>query len=124
MRLPSRDAPQRQLAALVLRMAQEAAGKSAGELIDRMPFTWKGPRSGRIETDTTEEFECAPAAKLPVGTRLHAEGSRQGDLEPDTACRLYPGPRLGSAGSLLSSMASRRPSTSGAFADCASHRAW
>src|ERR1017187_2707393 len=48
-----------------------------------MPFTWKGPRSGRIDTDRTEEFECSEAAKLPDGTRLHPEGSRQGYLEPD-----------------------------------------
>jgi hypothetical protein len=73
-----------QLAALVLRLAQEAAGSSrGGGLLDRMPFTWAGPRSGRIDTDTTEEFECSPAAELPPGTRLHAEGSRRGYLEPD-----------------------------------------
>ena len=72
-----------QLAALVLRIAQEAAHERAGGLIDRMPFTWKGPRSGRIDTDTTEEFERSPAAELPQGTRLHPEGSRQGYLEPD-----------------------------------------
>jgi Replication-relaxation len=72
-----------QTAALVLRIAQEAAHKRGGGLIDRMPFTWKGPRSGRIDTDTTEEFERSPAAKLSKGTRLHPEGSRQGYLEPD-----------------------------------------
>lgn len=72
-----------QLAALVLRIGQEAARGSAGGLIDRMPFTWMGPRSGRIDTDTTWEFERSPAAELPQGTRLHVEGSRQGYLEPD-----------------------------------------
>lgn len=72
-----------QLAALVLRVAEEAARDRGGGLLDRMPFTWKGPRSGRIDTDTTEEFECSPAAKLSKGTRLHPEGSRQGYLEPD-----------------------------------------
>ena len=49
------------------------ARSSAGGLIDRMPFTWKGPRSGRIDTDTTEDFERSAAAKLAPGTRLHAE---------------------------------------------------
>ena len=48
-----------------------------------MPFEWKGPRSGRIDIDTAEEVERSPAAKLPQGTRLHPEGSRQGYLEPD-----------------------------------------
>ncbi len=72
-----------QLAALVLHIAQEAACEFPGGLIDRMPFTWKGPRSGRIDTEATEEVECAPAAKLPPGTRLRREGSRRGYLEPD-----------------------------------------
>jgi hypothetical protein len=72
-----------QLAALVLRIAQEAACELPGGLIDRMPFTWKGPRSGRIDTEATDEVECSPAAKLPPGTRLHREGSRRGYLEPD-----------------------------------------
>jgi len=72
-----------QLAALVLRIAQEAATKRTGGLIDRMPFTWKGPRTGRIDPDITENFHCSPAAELPVGTRLHPEDSRQGYLEPD-----------------------------------------
>jgi hypothetical protein len=72
-----------QIASLVLQIAQEAAGGHQGALLDRMPFTWKGPRSGRIDTDSDEEFECSKAAELPVGTRLHPEGSRQGYLEPD-----------------------------------------
>jgi hypothetical protein len=72
-----------QLATLVLRIAREAARNRGGGLLDRMPFIWKGPRSGRVDTDTTEEFECSPAAKLSKGTRLHAEGSRRGYLEPD-----------------------------------------
>ena len=72
-----------QLAALVLGVAQQAAGAQPGALLDTMPFTWKGPRSGRIDADTTEEVERPPAAILPQGTRLHAEDSRQGYLEPD-----------------------------------------
>jgi hypothetical protein len=71
-----------QLASLVLHIAQETAGGQEA-LLDRMPFTWKGPRSGRIDTDSDEEFACSPAAELPVGTQLHREGSRQGYLEPD-----------------------------------------
>ena len=72
-----------QLAALVLRIAQEAARDGGRGLLDRMPFTWRGPRSGRIDTDTTDEFDCSAPAELPVGTRLHPEDSRQGYLEPD-----------------------------------------
>jgi hypothetical protein len=72
-----------QLAALVLRIAQEAAGGPVGALLDTMPFTWKGPRSGRIETQETEHPERSPAAILPPGTRLHPEDSRRGYLEPD-----------------------------------------
>ncbi len=71
-----------QIASLVLQIAREAAG-GQGALLDRMPFTWKGPRSGRIDTDSDEEFERSDAAELPVGRRLHPEGSRQGYLEPD-----------------------------------------
>jgi hypothetical protein len=73
-----------QLAALVLQIAQAAAPDQAGGLIERMPFRWQGPRSGRVEAiESEEEFECSQAARLPEGTRLHPEGSREGYLEPD-----------------------------------------
>jgi hypothetical protein len=72
-----------QLAALVLHVAQEAAGGQGGGLIDRMPFTGRGPRSGRIDTDSDGEFECSEGAELPLGTRLHPQSSREGYLEPD-----------------------------------------
>jgi hypothetical protein len=71
-----------QLASLVLHVAQEAT-VGHGALIDTMPFTWRGPRSGRIDPDSDGEFECSEAAELPLGTRLHPEGSREGYLEPD-----------------------------------------
>ena len=48
-----------------------------------MPFTWKGPRSGRIDVDTTEEVERSQAAELPQGTAPYTEDSRHGYLEPD-----------------------------------------
>ncbi|TML00287.1 MAG: hypothetical protein E6G34_02010 [Actinobacteria bacterium] len=72
-----------QLAALVLRVAREAAGPRGGGLIDRMPFTLMGPRSGRIDSAARGEGERSPAAQPPRGTRLHPEGSRRGYLEPD-----------------------------------------
>jgi hypothetical protein len=72
-----------QLAALVLQIAQTAAPAHTGGLIDRMPFRWQGPRSGRIETGEDGEFECSPAAQRPEGTRLHPQSSRAGYLEPD-----------------------------------------
>jgi len=37
-----------QLSALILRIALAAGGSYADGLIDTMPFTWQGPRSGRI----------------------------------------------------------------------------
>lgn len=72
-----------QLATLVLQIAQTATPAHTGGLIDRMPFRWQGPRTGRIERGEGGEFECSPAARLPEGTRLHPEGSRAGYLEPD-----------------------------------------
>ena len=72
-----------QLAALVLRIAQQAARDGGGGLLERMPFTWRGPHSGRIDVDTIDELERSEAAELPLGTLLHGEDSRQGYLEPD-----------------------------------------
>ena len=72
-----------QLATLVLQIADRASQRSSGGLIDRMPFSWHGPRSGRIDIDEDEEFERSQAAKLTPGTRLHVEQSRRGYLEPD-----------------------------------------
>ncbi len=72
-----------QLAALVLQIAQAAAPDQTGGLIDKMPFRWQGPRSGRIETRGSEDIECSQAARLPDGTRLHPDDSRDGYLEPD-----------------------------------------
>jgi hypothetical protein len=60
-----------QVAALVIRTDQEAACDATGGLIDRMPFTWTGPRSGRIDTDTTEGLSL-PSRQATGGTRLHA----------------------------------------------------
>jgi hypothetical protein len=72
-----------QLATLILQIAQAAVPDQAGGLIDRMPFVWRGPRSGLIDTDSDGEFECSASIQLPKGTRLHPESSRQGYLEPD-----------------------------------------
>ena len=72
-----------QLAALVLHLADKASHHSSGGLIERMPFSWQGPRSGRIDIDEGENFERSAAAKLAPGTRLHVEQSRRGYLEPD-----------------------------------------
>ncbi len=72
-----------QLAALILHIAQTATPNPAGGLIGNMPFLWQGPRSGRIDTGTTEPAAQSAAARLPEGTRLHPEDSREGYLEPD-----------------------------------------
>jgi hypothetical protein len=94
-----------QLAAIVLLIATAAAAPGPGGLLDRMPFQWQGPRSGRIdpheplnptsgerqdhradsiEPRTAEQPERSAAASLPQGTRLHPGRSRPGYLEPDT----------------------------------------
>jgi hypothetical protein len=98
-----------QLSALILRIALDAGGSSTDGLIDTMPFTWHGPRCGRIawrgprtgsiERDWRDDFdldghdelgldahdkvERSPAAQLPPDTRLYRCRSRSGYLEPD-----------------------------------------
>ena len=93
-----------QLAAIVLLIATAAATPGLGGLLDRVPFQWQGPRSGRIdpdgllnpargerhgdrdgriESDPAEQPERPAAASLPEGTRVHPGRSRAGYLEPD-----------------------------------------
>jgi hypothetical protein len=72
-----------QLAALVIHIAQEATRERTGALMDRMPFTWKGPRTGRVEAVSHGPVERSPAAVLPAGTALYHARSRRGYLEPD-----------------------------------------
>jgi hypothetical protein len=72
-----------QVASLILHIARRAAGIRRGGLIDNFPFTWRGPRSGRIDMNNATEADKSPAATLPPGTRLHPQGSRRGYLEPD-----------------------------------------
>ena len=98
-----------QLSALILRIALAAGGSYTHGLIDTMPFTWQGPRSGRIawrgprggrsDRDWHDDFdldahrrarpgwarqvERSPAAQLPPDTRLYRCQSRSGYLEPD-----------------------------------------
>jgi Replication-relaxation len=71
-----------QLSALILRLALDAAGAGRG-LIERMPFEWRGVRSGRIEREQGGQFERSETAKLHPGTFTHYEHSRRGYLEPD-----------------------------------------
>ncbi len=70
-----------QLNALILHIAQAAAPPGDTGLIDRMPFTWHGPRTGRIEPRPSDSAPQAPS--LPPETQLHPEQSRAGYLEPD-----------------------------------------
>lgn len=98
-----------QLSALILGIALAAGGSSTDRLIDTMPFTWHGPRSGRIawrgpsggridrdwddeldwdargelDLDGHVEVDRSPAAQLPPDTRLYRCRSRSGYLEPD-----------------------------------------
>jgi hypothetical protein len=71
-----------ELAALILRIAIDAGAQSSEGLIESLPFTWQGPRSGRIESDRVP-FECSTAARLRPDMPLHPEASCRGCLEPD-----------------------------------------
>lgn len=70
-----------QLNALILHIAQTATPPGNTGLIDRMPFTWLGPRTGRI--DPPNPNKPLKPAFLPPDTKLHPEQSRPGYLEPD-----------------------------------------
>jgi hypothetical protein len=98
-----------QLSTLILRIALAAGGSYTHGLIDTMPFTWQGPRSGRFawrgprgarsDRDWPDDFDLDPddeldpdgqdkversrAAQLPPDTRLYRCQSRSGYLEPD-----------------------------------------
>lgn len=73
-----------QLAALILYIADTATSQWDGPLIDRLPFKWQGPRSGRIDPrHPNPPAELSDAAQLPAGTQLHPEQSIPGYLEPD-----------------------------------------
>jgi hypothetical protein len=72
-----------QLATIILQIANAVAPNHACRLIDRMPFVWHGPHSGRIDPDSDGESAYSAAARPPEETRLHPESSRQGYLEPD-----------------------------------------
>jgi hypothetical protein len=72
-----------QVASLILHIARRVTGARRGGLIDSLPFTWRGPRSGRIDMNDAARMNTSPAATLPRGTRLHPQGSRRGYLEPD-----------------------------------------
>jgi Replication-relaxation len=72
-----------QLASIVLRIAQEAAGDRQEALLGQMPFRWLGPHNGHIEIDGDGATERSPAAQLPPDTHLFPAESRTGYLEPD-----------------------------------------
>ena len=97
-----------QLSSVILHLAVQAGGSPTEGLIDTMPFTWRGPRSGRIswpgprrrridqegqdglEWDPGDDLEPerkqvtrSHAAHLPPDTHSHWTGSRSGYLEPD-----------------------------------------
>jgi hypothetical protein len=78
-----------QVAAIVLRLARAASGDSSRALIERMPFSWRGARTGRIDPPRGRVAE--PSEPDP-GVRLHAEGSRLGYLEPDATLVAERGP--------------------------------
>jgi hypothetical protein len=73
-----------QLAGLVLHIAQAATTGREGPLLERLPFTWHGPRTGRIDpVQGKSPTVLSPAARLPAGIQLHHGQSTPGYLEPD-----------------------------------------
>jgi hypothetical protein len=72
-----------QLNALILHMAHTAAHAADTPLLDRMPFQWQGPRTGRIDLQASGVIQVSEAARLPPDTRLRPGQSRPGYLEPD-----------------------------------------
>ncbi len=73
-----------QLAALILHIANTATNHLGGPLIDRLPFTWQGARSGHISPVPVDPPpEPSNAARLPTGTQLHEGESIAGHLAPD-----------------------------------------
>jgi hypothetical protein len=94
-----------QLSALILRIALDAGGSYTHGLIDTMPFTWQGPRSGRIawrgpcggrsdrdwradfDLDGHDELDWDALNELDLDGREKVERSPAAQLPPDT--RLY-----------------------------------
>jgi hypothetical protein len=94
-----------QLSAIVLRIALEAGGSSTDGLIDTMPFTWHGPRSGRIawpgprrrrsdrdwdealDLDADDELDWDARGELDLDGPVEVDRSPAAQLPPNT--RLY-----------------------------------
>ena len=94
-----------QLSSLILRLALAAGGSSADGLIDMMPFTWHGPRRGRIawpgprrrridrdwhddfDLDGHDELDWDAHDELDLDGHEKVERSPAAQLPPDT--RLY-----------------------------------
>ena len=72
-----------QLAALVIHIAQEATRERTGGLMDRMPFTWKGPSHRTDRGRLPRPVERSPAVVLPARHHAIRPRSRRGYLEPD-----------------------------------------
>jgi hypothetical protein len=103
-----------QLSTLILRIALAAGGSYTHGLIDTMPFTWQGPRRGRIawpgprrrriardgddeldwdtddelDLDAHDELDWDARGELDLDGRVEVERSPAAQLPPDT--HLYP----------------------------------
>jgi hypothetical protein len=95
-----------QLSTLILRIALAAGGSNTDGLLDTMPFTWRGPRSGRIawpgprrrridrdwhddfDLDGHDELDWDALDELDLDGHEKVERSPAAQLPPDT--RLYP----------------------------------
>jgi hypothetical protein len=93
-----------QLSALILRIAVEGGGSSTDGLLDTMPFTWHGPRSGRIpwpgprprRLDRNWDDELDLDADDDLGWQARGEFDLDGHekIERSPGAKLPPGTRL------------------------------
>jgi Replication-relaxation len=94
-----------QLSAVILSIAAQAGGSSTDGLIDTMPFTWQGPRSGRIpwpgprrrridrgwdelDWEADDELDFDACDELDLDRHAQIRRSCVAKLPPDT--RLHP----------------------------------
>jgi len=93
-----------QLSSLILRLALAAGGSSADGLIEAMPFTWHGPRWGRIawpgprcrriDRDWEDELDLDADDELDWGARGELDLDGHVEVERSPAANLPDGTRL------------------------------
>ena len=90
-----------QLSAVILRIAIEAGASPTDGILDTMPFTWKGPRSGRIAwsgprggKEVHHEHDLDEYDELDWSAPDELDFDRDEKIERSPAAQLPPGTRL------------------------------